>query len=282
MKFDATYVGRVYSLVGGTLYRFSDGYFRGVSASANVDGDVYQNAQRVALTGYSVESAKGNVGYQTTGGSYIILSEGWQQTGIVSISRYSDTQANKLIKKIIDNNKIILRNNLLCARFVGKLTYDQQSQVRELQSRLQARNDALQAEGLTQDVRTSYPSGYAELAGYLDALMKSDIIGIASWVVIVIAAVVIAGMGTAAYFAYKSLAEESEKDVKFSEDLTRTLVSKLTDEEYQQLLNETKGIVTKAKIKQAFGSYWNVIKVAAFAVAGYSAYKLIKGYIQNR
>ena len=105
--------------------------------------------------------------------------------------------------------------------------------------------------------------------------MAGEAIGVATWVIIVVACVVIAGMGTAAYFAYKSLADESEKDVKFSKELTATLVSKLTPEEYEQLKAETKDIVTKARIKQSLGSYWNVLKWVAIAFAGYTAYKMI-------
>ena len=51
-------------------------------------------------------------------------------------------------------------------------------------------------------------------------------------------------------FLYKKLAEESEQDVKYSKELTATLVSKLTEEEYQQLMDETAGLLTKSKIKQ--------------------------------
>ena len=251
MTFNATYQGRVYALQGGTLYAYQNGGFAGTSGYATVEDETYTNAVRVALTGYSTESKKGAVGYQTTGGYWIILSEGWQHVGTAPIAKYSDTQAQKLIDKIIKNNKIIISNNLLCARYANKLSEDQRQQVRSLQSRLQARNNALQAEGLTTDVQTSYPAGYAELSAYLDALMAGESIGIAvstiAW--IVIACVVVAGLGTAAYYAYKALAEESEQDVKYSKELTATLVSKLTPEEYQQLLDETKGIVTKSRIK---------------------------------
>ena len=196
-----------------------------------------------------------------------------------SITQYSQSQAQALVNKIIKNNEQIICNNLLCARYANKLTENQRAQVRELQHRLQARNNALQAGGLTKDVQTSYPAGYAEMSAYLDKLMAGEGVGVATWVVVVIAATVIAATATAAYFAYKSLADESEKDVKFSKDLTRTLTSKLTEEEYQQLLDETKGIVTKARIKQAVGSYGKVLTIAAFVVGGGLLYRWIKNNI---
>lgn len=224
---------------------------------------------------------------ETTAGGFISLDmydDNWKQVWnytphYTSVRQYSESQAQKYIDTIITNNKRIIRNNLLCARFASKLSAEQREQVVALQNRLQARNKALQAEGVTKDIKTSYPSGYAELSQDLEALMRSEavgVIGTAAW--IVISCVVVAGMGVAAYYMYKSLAEESEKDVKFSDDLTRTLTSKLTEEEYQQLLQETKGIVTKARVKQALGSYWNVVKIAAFAIAGYAGYRFIKNY----
>lgn len=265
MRFDATYAGRVYSLTGGVIYQYDGDFYGAATGGMNY---------RVALTGYNVTSNRGSVGYQTTGGGFIILSDGWQQIGTVPVAQYSQSQAQALVNKIIRNNQTIICNNLLCARYASRFTEEQQSQLRGLQTRLQARNNALQAEGLTTSVQTSYPAGYAELSAYLDALMAGEAIGVVSWVVVVIAATVIAATATAAYFAYKSLADESERDVKFSKELTATLVSKLTPEEYAQLKAETKGIVTKARIKQSVGSYWNVVKLAAILFAGYSAYKI--------
>ena len=250
MNFQATYQGKVYAMTNGTLYDFSDGYLKGVQVSGEVDGQAVGDRVQVALTGFSVTSKKGTVGYQTRSGQYIILSEGWQEIGQVAIAQYSQSKAQALANKIIKNDQQIIRNNLLCARYASKLTEAQQSAVRTLQNRLQARKYALQSEGLTTNVQTGYPTEYAELSGYLDALMQGEAIGVATWVVVVIAVTVLAATATAAYYTYKKLADESEQDLKYSKELTSVLVSKLTEEEYQQLLDETKGMLTKAKIKQ--------------------------------
>ena len=134
----------------------------------------------------------------------------------------------------------------------------------------------MQAGGLTQNIRTGYPAEYAELSGYLDALMQGNAIGIATWVVVVIAATVIATTATAAFFAYKSLADESERDVKYSQELTKSLVSKLTPEEYQQLLDETKGMLTKTKIKSLVSGGIGSLKWVAIAAGAYVIYKVVK------
>ena len=269
MNFDVTYCGAVMRGINVPVYtQRADGKF----ASAWINDTQTQ----VVLTGYTAVSPKGNKHYQTTSGGWIYLPDGWEQVGTRAISQYSQAQAQAQANRIIKNNQSILCNNLLCARYADRFSYEQQQTIRDLQHRLDARNEALQAGGLTSNIQTSYPAGFVEFEPYLTKLMAGGSIGLATWVVVVIACTVVAATATAAYFAYKAIADESEKDVKYSQELTRVLTSKLTEEEYQQLLNETKGIVTKARIKQAIGSYGNVIKIAAIAFAGYTLYKLIK------
>ena len=245
------------SMIGARITAEKDG--AAINDGIFEHGTVYnvRKGTMYILTGCGYYDGTTRFYVQTTDGLYIYIDtyeetqNDWTITeNYKTIPTYSDNQAQKLIDKIIDNNKIILRRNLLCARYANKLSKKQREQVRQLQLRLQARNSALQVDGLTKDVQTSYPAEYAELSAYMDKLMTSDAVGIASWVIIVIAAAVIAGLGTAAYYTYKKLADESEADLKYSKELTATLVSKLTEEEYQQLLNETKGMLTKAKIKQ--------------------------------
>ena len=253
---------------GGVLYDYRDNAFYGVGVDIAV--------RQVTLTGYTETSAKGTVGYQTTSGKYIVLSEGWQQIGTVAVAKYSQSRAQAYADKICKNNMQIMRNNLLCARFASRFTEEEQSNIRALQRRLMNRNAALSDQGLTKDVQTSYPKEYAELSGYLEALMNGEAIGVATWVVVVIAVTVLAATATAAYYLYKSLADESEADLKYSKELTATLVSKLTPEEYQQLLDETKGLLTKSKIKQLVRTTSNWIWIAAIFVGGAFAYKFLR------
>lgn len=272
MNFNATYSGRVYELFQGEIYTLrADGRF----ASAGVE---YDYTERAVLTGYTATSNSGNIGYQTTSGGYILLNDGWQEIGTQAIAKHSQTQAQALVDKIIKNNITILQNNLVCARFANRFTAQEQAQIRALQNRMQARNNALQAGGLNSNIQTSYPAGYAELSASLDKLMAGESIGLTATTWLVIAAVVIAATATAAYFAYKELAEESEKDVKFSKELTATLTQKLTPEEYEQLKAETKGIVTKARLKQSLSSYGNVLTWLAIGAAGLAAYKFAQKY----
>ena len=217
---------------------------------------------------------------QTTGGLWLLCdtenSSGWLLSESNSkLSDKSQSAAQKYVNTIIENNKIILGNNLLCARYASKLTKEQRKTLYDLQIRLQERNEALQNDSLTTNLQTGTPAGYKELEGYLTSFM-SEGVGITT-VTIIIIAVVIASVSTAAYYAYKYYAEQSAEDVKYSDELTKVLTSKLTEEEYQQLMNETKGIVTKATIKARFGSsIAKYIGIAALIVGGVLLFKNIK------
>lgn len=270
MTFDAKYAGHVYGMVNGEVYVLrQDGRFAYAGA---YDGRMVT----VTLTGYCATSTSGNIGYQTIGGGYIFLKDGWQDMGMAAIMQYSQSQAQALVNKIINNNKVIIQNNILCARFADKLTADEKQQLYDLQTSLQERNAAIQAQGVCTNIQTSYPQGYVYLQSYLDTFMASGGVGISTAVIIIISAVVIASLSTAAYFAYKSYADQSEKDVKYSKELTQILTSRLTEEEYKQLLAETKGIVTKARIKQTLSTTSNIIWIGLAAVGGYFIYSAYK------
>ena len=239
------------------------------------------------LTGYYYIGADTQYIYiQTTYGiciTYNLDNPDWEFVGDVNSAGSreartvrSQTDAQRLVNKICQNDLQITQNNLVCARYANCFTAAQKSKIRDLQRRVETRKEALQKDGLCENVQTALPEGYANLQGYLDKLMAGESVGLATWAVVVIVATVIAATATAAYFAYKRLADESEQDIKYSKELTAILAQKLTPEEYEQLLQETKGIVTKAKIKQAIGSYGRVLWIVGVAVAGAFAYKFLR------
>lgn len=242
-----------------TYERGTDGIFRGVGVALGENGATEQ----VTLTGWACIRTGKNTMYQTTTGEYIDLNEGWSLAGNATL--YSQSQAQSLVNKIIRNNARILENNLICARFAHKLTSAQQKQLYNLQARLNSRNEELLNGGLVTPKTQASPEGYAELQSYLDSFMSRGGVGSLT-VAIVISAIVVASLATAAYFCYRYYASESEQDVKFSDELTKTLTSKLTEEEYEQLLSETRGIVTKAKIRQRFKSSTRWLIVSAVAI----------------
>lgn len=251
VKYNSSYRGAVYATnYGSAYYPSSDGLFHDV---------YYTNAMNCVLTGYWVQTPGGNVYLQTTQGFWILNGDSsWTKQNMTrTVATWSAADAQSLVNTIIDNDQKILCGNLFCARYANKLTKAERQRLYDLQTRLQERDQELRNGGMVTDIKTSYPQGYADLAMYLDDFMKNPQgvgVVVSTTVVIIVSCVVVASLATAAYFAYKAFAEESKEDVKFSEELTRTLQSRLTDDEYQQLMDETQGIVTKARIKQMFSS----------------------------
>ena len=273
MTFNKNIAGKIYGSDSedAALYTLrADGRFAGATIDSSAGG-VYT---RVTLTGWQMVAMSGKTMYQTTSGEYIEMSEGWQY---ISTTTHSVAQAQRLVDQIIANNRTIIANNLLCARYANKLTPDQIAQVRQLQRNLETRNNALIDAGVCSGLSKSYPEDYIDLQPYLDSLMKGhEISGIGSvTVAIIVTAVVIASLSTAAYFAFKYYAEQSAQDVKFSKDLTKILTSKLTPEEYQQLLNETQGKLTKTRILSNLGAYGKAATLALVGVGAYFLYKIL-------
>ena len=274
MKFDAKYSGLRYSLINGDIYNWNS-YGKMASASVLTNGTV-----TVTLTGYTTQTPSGTTMYQTTTGGYIDLADGWREVGTGYVPQVSQSEAQKQVNTIIKNNQIILERCLLCSRFANKLTKQQQATLYALMQRLNIRNQRLLEDGLCTQIQTAPSRDFDYFAGDLQNFLYNydETQGVGGvTIAIVIGAIIIASLSTAVYFAYKYYADQSEKDVKFSRELTEALVAKLTPEEYQQLLNETKGIVTKARIAQAAAStastFWKTSKFWVFgtlAVIGVS------------
>lgn len=179
-----------------------------------------------------------------------------------SNATYTQAQAQNIVNGIIRNNQYILNNNLLCARFANKLTKEQRKTLYNLQKRLQERDTALREGEVFSQMGEGYPEGYSEFSSELEAFMKNPGIGVvvSSTAVLIISAIVVASLSTAAYFAYQAYYKESVQDVKYSRELTESLKNKLTEEEYQQLLKETAGLLTRQKISQQIASIGGNLK----------------------
>lgn len=275
MRFNSKYSGQYYQLQGGDIYTLrGDGRFAYTSA-----GD--EGLVMVQLTGYYRNGADGSAMYQTTSGGWIRMADGWENTGYAPIRQYSQKDAQYYVNKVLKANASILENNLFCARFASRLTDDQQATLYMLQSRLESRNKQLLSDGLLEDQQVATPPGYSLLSNDLASFMQAystgaKISGVGALATtIVVTAIVIASLATAAYFAYKYMASEAEKDMKYSEELTKILIEKLTPEEYDKLMQETQGIVTKSKLIAKFGGALSVMKLALLAGAGLAIYKLI-------
>lgn len=254
-------------------------YMRGVSVSTDIAE--IPDIKAEILTGWYV-NLNGSTFYQ-----YLDFDEGDLPTvsyieydSSFQLSESTDTaykDGQYLVNEIIKNNKRILENNLICSRYASKLNSEQRELLYNIQNRLDIRNKALLNNGLISSAKTAAPKGYANEVSYLNDFMANPKIGVvlSGTATIVISAVVIASMSVAAYFAYVAYYKESMDDVKYSDELTAILANKLTAEEFQQLKEETAGIVTKARLKSSIGSFGSILKWAAYGFAAYTIYKLI-------
>ena len=166
-------------------------------------------------------------------------------------------------------------NNLFCARFSYRLTDTEKQTLYGLQNRLQERNNQLLRDGLVRDVTSSEAYGYNAFNSYLTQFMANGVGLVISTTAIVISCIVIASLATAAYYAYRYYYNQSAQDVKYSDKLTKTLMAKLTQEEYNQLVQETQGIVTKAAIKARLGNSFDFFKYGLIGLGVFAIYQLI-------
>lgn len=272
ITYNKYYGGYIYR-GNGTLYELTkEGRFRGAGTGEN---------QEAVATGFCSTASDGSTMLQIVpvdGYDWIDIScDVWTRGGQASL--YTQAQAQDYVNRLIANQKQILMNNLLCARFADKLTEAQKETLYGLQERLMARNQRLLQDGLVTNTQTSEAYGYTVWSPQLKAFMTQGVGIVISTTAIVVTCVVVAALSTAAYFAYKYYWSESEKDVKYSDELTRILMSKLTPEEYEQLKKETRGIVTKAKIKERIGATSDVFKrgligLGIFMLVGFITQKI--------
>lgn len=226
-----------------------------VGADGNGTAKWMEKGNWVTLTGnFCWHTNPNNVYLQTTLGNWYIPIDdigNWQAVSRnTNIPHYSRDEVQAMIDAMLANDRRIVENNLFCARYADKLTAKEKKAVVTLQRRVMERQEALQAHDLVEDIKYAQPEGYAEFAPYLEKLMNSGI-GFA-WAAFIAWCLVLGATAAACYFVYRDFFAQSKDDVKWSDELTRTLKNKLTDEEYAQLERETQGIVTRVKIQERF------------------------------
>ena len=281
MQYDSNIAGKIYRNTNiPMIYDYFPGesYYKFRGSAGELDGSY--DIGYVQLTGVTeVNPVSGYTMYQTTTGYWITFNgdTNWEYVEYKPIKQYSDSDAQKYINQIIECNKQIIQNNLFCARFAKYLTNAEKRELWGLQSRLQTRNQALTSQSLIKSYEEASPAGYNQFGRYLEDFMADDSyyndestgigVVISTTAIIIISALVVGSLATAAYFAYKAMAAEAKQDVKFSDKLTKTLLEKLTPEEYEQLKQETQGMVTKASIVSRLSGSLGAIKWVLLAGA---------------
>lgn len=218
-----------------------------------------------------------NIYVETTTGYWAVINE--QNPDFVGNGKDTKTsaQAQNLVNNLLKTNMRILENNLFCARFSQYLSATEKQNVAILQHNLEVRNAAIMDTDVFSALEQSSPEGYSELQPYLDQLCSQNKIGVVvtTTVALIVTAIVVASLSTAAYYAFSYYAEQATKDLKYSDKLTKTLTEKLTEEEYEQLMTETKGLVSKAAITSKLSGSFSWLKYLAYGAAAYLIYKTV-------
>lgn len=186
--------------------------------------------------------------------------------------------SQNLLNEIIELNKAILENNLLCARVFEYCTangvalpVNYRKQLYTLQSNLVARNEEIKKHIVSAETGTSPNVGI-----YMDALddfMNNPGIGfvITGTAVIIIVAIVAAATAGISYAIFKSMQKQTAVDFKYSNELTADLLKYLPEPVYNKLVQENakNAEIANKAIKSASGSsLMNNIKYVAFGFLG--------------
>jgi hypothetical protein len=262
-------------IYGGTKWKAQ---YNDVSVQTTGRGFTVPAGTIVTLTGWYDGNKYYIVEYP---GYYISIGE-WAQ---LSSESASPSQAQSEINKLIQNNQIIFENNLLMSRFINAMSISEKNTLYYLQKRLEERDNMLREADVFSQMQEAKIMGYSNYQNYLNNFMSSYSSGvglvISTTAAIIIGAVVVASLSTAAYFAFKSAYEESVQDVKLSKKLLQTLSKyNISEEDMAIIEQETQGIVTKAvfmeKINTTLGNFKNIIIFGALGYIGYELYNRYK------
>ncbi len=263
----------------------ADGSIRVVEVAIPTD-------EPVIFTGRFFETVKGDICYQIQYGSakaygYVFQDQLNQFTQDVNDNPEARKVVN-VLNELIENNKIILENNLLCSRIISvaqkrELTIPQtfRKQLFELQARLTERNQQMKKSGHLSKYDEAISPDFSVYNQYLIDFMKSPGIGIVitSSVAIIVAFVLSAASFAAAYGLFKILNRESKIDFQYSNDLTAKLIKYLPRDVYDEVMkeNEANHKAAKRAIDQASGK--GTLNTIKYLAVGYLGFFLIDKYL---
>lgn len=230
----------------------------------------------VTLTGRYLTFTDGSLGMQIMyNGQYgYIFSDTLDQWAKIADNSYvSKTQS--IVSEMIDNHKIILENNLLCARALEvmaekgtALPISFRQRLYALQTRLMDRNVKMKQSGYITDIEEGTSPNFSVYNQSIVNFMNNPGIGfaISTTAAIIITCIIVAATAAAAWAIFKTMHAESKVDFKYSNDLTADLIKYLPAQVYEQLMRENAANAAKANaaIKAASGKQLiNTIKYAA-------------------
>lgn len=175
------------------------------------------------------------------------------------VTASSDTGAQKLLNKLINNNKTLAENNLLCAGMMQKIVksgkkipVNYTNTLSVLHGRLQARNSRLINSPYLEKRTQSSPAGYNRYSDALSEIVsnpENPSIGIAPVIIyVVVSAIITALLGWIVYLIFKPDYTDSEADLVVSNNLMKALDT-LTPEAKAEVIADLEGQIDKAFIE---------------------------------
>lgn len=271
------------------MMQFKDN-FAGLKVRANTNGAVIQK------TGYGFSVEVGTVVtltgwidglqyYIVEYPGYFIYITDWNVLG--TIQTKTQAQAQSMINKLLKNNQYIFENNLLLARYADRLNLSEKNTLYGLQKRLEERDNMLREADVFSEMQEARIIGYSNYQNYLNQFMSSHNTGvglvISAFQAIIIGAVVVASLSTAAYFAFKAAYEESQQDVELSRRMLQIFEKyQMTEEDIATIQQETQGIVTKRVLMEKINNWFGNAKMLIVGgLAVFVGYKIYQNYIKK-
>jgi hypothetical protein len=269
---DGKYASVMTSVNMGTSIKFS-GKFLYSSSGDNCYQVVVNNYMGATFWGYVWHS---DLSYWTEQKPTVITSDK------ITISAQSE------LDQLIENNKVILENNLLCARSIQLLddaNIDCPARFRQhlfdIHKRLIQRNQSIIDSKTTQDITQSHSPTMDTYNQTLVDFMNNPGIGfiISTTAAIIIIAVVAAVSAAIAYKLFKTLNAESKLDLRYSDSLTADLIKYLPPEVHQQLMEENAANLRKANEAISSASGKTLLKTASYLGAGFIGFYILDKFI---
>jgi hypothetical protein len=253
----------------------------------------------ITFTGRFLLSSSGDNGYQVILNDYIDATVWgyvwhsdlslWTQTKPTAITSDKITiSAQSELDQLIENNKVILENNLLCARSIQLLddaSIDCPSRFRKdlfaIHKRLIQRNQSIIDSNTTQDITQSHSPNMDTYNQTLVNFMNNPGIGfiISTTAAIIIIAVVAVVSAAIAYKLFKTLNAESKLDLKYSDSLTADLIKYLPPDVHEQLMAENEANQRKANDAINSASGKTLLKTASYLGAGFIGFYILDKFI---
>lgn len=212
---------------------------------------------------------------------------GYYQYGCVRASEYriyeygTKASSKSMIDELVENNRQIYENILLCAGLISKLeakgipvSSDLRNKLFTLYQKLDYRNNHLLNSSFLKVQSTGIPTGFSTYSEDLNKFVSdpkitgTSRIGILPVVIYIIGSVIITALATwIIYLIFKPDYTDSKADLKVSKDLSKAL-SSLSPAAKQEVLNDLNGQIDKAYVEgKMSGSGMSTLKTAGYAAA---------------